>query len=180
MPVVTYVSTADGTPIGDPNGTPPASVKTSDRTSDGFTVSWEKADTATAYNIYTYTDDASKAVKMNSAPVTELTFKVTGLESSTTYYVYVTTVTSAGGESLPSEAMTVKTRAGEATSTDTSSNVASSETDTTTPSDTSAAPSNTDTTEAPKAGFPIWIVIVAAVAVVAVIVVVIVLGKKKK
>ncbi len=180
MPVVTYVKTDDGTPIGDPNGTPPASVKTSDRTSDGFTVSWEKADTAVSYNIYTYTDDASKAVKMNSAPVTELTFNVTGLESSTTYYVYVTTVTAAGGESLPSDAMTVKTRAGETTSTDTSSDVASSETDTSAPSDTSAAPSNTDTTEEPKAGFPIWIVIVAAVAVVAVIVVVIVLGKKKK
>lgn len=179
-PVVTYVKTDDGTPIGDPNGTPPANVKTSDRTSDGFTVSWDKADTAASYNIYTYTDDASKAVKMNSAPVTELTFNVTGLESSTTYYVYVTTVTAAGGESLPSDAMTVKTRAGEVASTDTSSDVASSETDTTVPSDTSAAPSTSDTTEEPKAGFPIWIVIVAAVAVVAVIVVVIVLGKKKK
>ena len=179
MPVVTYVKTDDGTPVGNPNGNPPAVLEYVERTSDGGVLTWSAAENAVSYNVYAYTDDPASAVKLNSAPVTDLSFVATGLKSSTTYFLYVTTVVASGGESLPSEILPLKTRAGEASS-DTSSEEPSTTDDSTTTSSDLLAPTTSDVPEPPaENSFPLWIVAVGAVVLLAVIVVVLLCRKKK-
>lgn len=171
MPVVTYVRTDSGFPTVHPQWNPPTSLECVDLTYDGFALKWSAAKDAVSYNVYAYTDDPSSAVKLNSVPVTDLSFVATGLKPNTTYFCYVTSVVASGAESLPSDALSLKTLAEE--SFDTSTN------ETTTSSDL-LAPTTSDAPEPPaENAFPLWIVAVGAVVLLAVIVVVLLCRKKK-
>ncbi|MBQ1218143.1 MAG: fibronectin type III domain-containing protein, partial [Clostridia bacterium] len=172
MPVVTYVRTGSGFITVSPHTNPPTSLECADLTSDGFALKWSAVKDAVSYNVYVYTENAGSAVKLNSTPVTDLSFVATGLKPNTTYFCYVTSVVASGGESLPSDALSLKTLAEEESS-DTSTN------ETTTSSDL-LVPTTSDVPEPPaENAFPLWLVAVGAIAVLAVIVVVLLCRKKK-
>lgn len=172
MPVVTYVRTDGGFPTVHPQWNPPTSLECVDLTSDGFALKWSAAKDAVSYNVYAYTDDPISAVKLNSTPVTDLSFVATGLKPNATYFCYVTTVVASGGESLPSDALSLKTLAEEESS-DTSTNE-------TTASSDLLVPTTSDAPETPaENSFPLWLVAVGAVVLLAVIVVVLLCRKKK-
>ena len=172
MPTITYHEA--GIPIGNPNGVPPTNIMTERSNDDNSTdtvVTWDAAKNAVGYNIYLGGE------KVNDAPITETTYTLTGLEASTLYELTISSVTAAGSESAQSDVQTFKTKkVKDAPASDKTSDDASTNAGTDVPSTDAPAKD-----PAPKAGFPIWIVIVAGVAVVAIVaVLVIVLGKKKK
>lgn len=172
MPVVTYVRTDSGFPTVSPHTNPPTSLECVDLTSDGFALKWSAVKDAVSYNVYVYTENAGSAVKLNSTPVTDLSFVATGLKPNATYFCYVTSVVASGGESLPSDALSLKTLAEEESS-DTSTN------ETTTSSDL-LVPTTSDAPETPaENSFPLWLVAVGAIAVLALIAVVLLCRKKK-
>ncbi|MBQ5743371.1 MAG: fibronectin type III domain-containing protein [Clostridia bacterium] len=196
-PTVTYHS-AD-VPVGNPNGTPPTDLVVDvDKNTNDSTVTWTAATDAASYNVYLKKSaDAGDAVKVNTAPVTETTFTLTGMDAETMYEVYVTTVTSAGKESAPSDSYIFKTKKGAdaGTSDNTDNSAGSSDVAT---NDSNAGSSNAGNNNAGNnannnnnnnannnkkdSSALLWIIIAVAAAVVVavVVVVVIVLAKKKK
>ena len=184
MPVVAYLEAS--VPIGNPKGVPPTTVTTSDRTADGCTVSWDAVEGATGYNVYL------GETKLTASPVTELSFKITGLEPETVYEnLYVTSISAAGLESDPSGAKSFRTKQAEAAS-DTSTDASTGDS-ATMPEDDGSSNNTNANTNAPadtnsNAGKPaekgngalIGIIIAVAVVLVAAIVVVVILVLKKK
>jgi hypothetical protein len=196
-PTITYHS-AD-VPVGNPNGTPPTDLVVDvDKKTNDSTVTWTAASDAASYNVYLKKSaDEGDAVKVNTAPVTETTFTLTGLDAETMYEVYVTTVTSAGKESAPSDSYIFKTKKGAdaGTSDNTDNSAGSSDVAT---NDSNAGSNNAGNNNAGNnannnnnnnannnkkdSSALLWIIIAVAAAVVVavVVVVVIVLAKKKK
>ncbi len=203
FPVVTYHS-AD-VPVGDPKGVAPEGImvnRAGQNTTDHEVV-WNPAKNAGGYNVYLKGPNDAEFKKVNTAPITECTYKLTGLEAKTLYEVKVSTIPASNpnGESDHSEAQAFMTGKGADTGTDTDGGgdpttdvVDPSNTDTNTntntntnsgsnsASNTGAASSNTNKVEEKK-GLPVGAlvaIIAGGVAVVAVAAVVVVVVMKKK
>lgn len=82
----------------------PTDILTEYRERTSFTVSWSAVSGAAGYNVYL------DGKKVNSKPITETSYKVTGLSPSTYYEFTVTSVNSAGGESAQGDLQTTRTR----------------------------------------------------------------------
>jgi len=124
LPVVTYHSTDDGTPVGNPKGVTPSGILTQDLTLDGCKVLWDETPGAVGYNVYV------DGKKMNDSPVKENSYVVTGLEPAGFYEVSVTSVTASGSESDPSEPQTFRTKNPPASRTDSDTRTETPVTDT--------------------------------------------------
>ncbi len=184
-PVVTYNECV--LPIGDPKGVAPTGIVT-DRAGKDTTdtvVAWQAAKNAAGYNIYLKGPDDADFKKVNDAPITELTYTLTGLKGKTLYDLKMTTIPTSNpqGESDPSDTQTFMTPKGPDVVTDPAGDDPTTTSDipgAPATSDTAVKPSNTDTPKE-EGGFPIWVIfVIAGVAVVAVVAVVVVVVLKKK
>jgi uncharacterized membrane protein len=118
-------------------------------------------------------------LKINTEPVTDLKYTITGLDFDTLYELTLTSVTKDGNESVHSDPVAFKTPSGDGVASDKDSDT--SNTDASVNQDGENKPVNSNNTKGDNAGFPWIIVVIIAVVVVAVaIVLVLVLGKKKK
>ncbi len=181
FPVVSYSKCV--LPIGDPKGVAPSVIYT-DRAGKDTTdtvVTWEAAENAAGYNIYLKGPDDADFKKVNEAPITELTYTLTGLKGKTLYDLQITTIPQANPEnesdrSATQTFMTGKGPETEEPTTPTTTDIPGAPAS----SDTAVKPSNTDNTKE-EGGFPIWVIfVIAGVAVLAVVAVVVVVVLKKK
>ena len=96
-------TTANGGPLGPPTGLAAKAVSSSE-----VDLSWTApasggGSPAAGYNIYQGTQAGGEdSSPVNSSPVTDTSYKVTGLDSGTQYFFVVTAVDSAGTETNPS------------------------------------------------------------------------------
>ena len=115
QPVVTWHTTSDGTAIGNPNGNPPTGVLSSDLKADSAKITWTAAKNAAGYNVYL------DGKKVNDAPINATEYVITGLEARTMYEFTITTVTTSGRESEPTQPQSFRTKKAADTATSTTS-----------------------------------------------------------